>query len=346
MKIAGTVSVLAARSVVYELEKRGIDVEPVLGTAQLSHEVLVSSDSRVPHQNIQRLWEAAAAASHDRSFGVHVAETLPAGGYDLIDYLLSTAATVGEGIARLTKYVRMIYDDSDWHLVTEPRHVRLIRRVPVPAPQYDEFSLALLLVRSRQASGTPWTPERMLFQHQRPDDDGELARVFACPIAFGAAETEMLLAPSVLQLPHTRSDSRLLAILLRYADSLLASLPSRGDVVASVSHAIARQLAKESPSLPSTAAAVHVPERTLQRRLAEKGVSHSTLVDEVRRELALKYISDAGLSVSEIAYLLQFADATAFHRAFKRWTGAAPVQYRTRLFEQGPGTNASLRSGR
>ena len=325
---------LAARPVIDALAERGIEVEPTLLAAQLSREALASNENRLPHQSMLRLWETAAVAAHDRSFGVHVAEALPTGAYDLFDYVLSAAATVGEGLARLTQYVRLIYDHSDWRLVIEPRQVRLIRRVAASAPQYDEFSLTLLLVRSRQSSGTQWTPEQMAFQHEGSADNRELARVFACPILFGASETEMRFAPSILQLPHRRSDSRLLAILTRYADSLLSSLPSRGDLVASASSAIARQMAKALPSLASTAAAVHLPERTFQRRLAEYGASHSALVGEVRRDLALKYIGDAGLSIGEIGYLLHFSDSTAFHRAFRRWTGEAPTRYRRRLFEQ------------
>ena len=332
MKPSGTVSVLPARAVIDALGKRDIDVEPVLRAAQLSRGALGSIDNRLPHESICRLWEAAAAAAHDPSFGVHVAEALPTGAYDVFDYVLATAATVGEGLTLLTRYVRLINDRSDLHLVVEPRIARLTSRVPVPTPQDDEFSLTLLLVRSRQASDTHWTPDRMTFQHERPDDDGELARVFGCPIAFGAAETEMWLAPAVLHLPHARSDSRLLTVMTRYADSLLASLPGRDDLLASVSSTIARQMAKELPSLRSTADVLYVSERTLQRRLAGKGHSFSTLVDEVRRDLALKHIGDAGLSISDIAYLLHFADSTAFYRAFKRWTSEAPAQYRRTLF--------------
>ncbi len=333
MKPSVTASVLPARAVVDALGKRDIDVEPVLRAAQLSREALASVDNRLPHESVRRLWEAAAVAAHDPSFGVHVAEALPMGAYDVFDYVLATAATVGEGLALLTRYVRLIYDRSNLHLVVEPRIARLTSRVPVPAPQYDEFSLTLLLVRSRQASGTLWRPDRMTFQHERHEGDHELARVFGCPIAFGAAENEMRFSPSVLDLPHVRPDSRLLTVMTRYADSLLASLPGRGDVVASVSSTIARQMAKELPSLRSTANVVHLSERTLQRRLAGNGVSYSKLIDGVRRDLALKHIGDAGLSISEIAYLLHFADSTAFYRAFKRWTSEAPAQYRRNLFQ-------------
>jgi AraC-like DNA-binding protein len=72
------------------------------------------------------------------------------------------------------------------------------------------------------------------------------------------------------------------------------------------------------------------PERTLQRRLAEKGLSHSTFVDNVRRELAPHYLTETTLTVYAIAERLQFANATAFHRAFRRWTEASPAKYRRR----------------
>jgi AraC-like DNA-binding protein len=331
---AGTVSVVVARVAIDGLAARGVDVDPALRAARLSREALASIDHRLPYRNVMRLWEAAAAAAGDPAFGVHVAEALPMGAYDVLDYMLATAATAGEALARIADYFRLIHDRGDVRLVVEPRQARLVRRGPVPAPQYDEFSLALLVLRSRAATATAWAPESVTFQHARGGAMRELGRVFRCPIDFGAGETEMRFAPSVLRLPHVYADSRLLDILTRYANSLLRALPSGGDLVATVSSAIARHIATRMPSLASTAAAVRLPERTLQRRLASAGVTHSKLVDDVRRELALKYVGHAGLSILDIAYLLHFSDATSFYRAFKRWTGEAPARYRARLFER------------
>ena len=336
MKLSGTVSVVAFTPAIDALTERGLDVDATLRAAGLSREAVSSLENRLPHEAMRSFWESAAITAHDRSFGVHVAETLPRGAYDLFDYVFSTAATVGEGLERLTHYVRLIYDRSNLRLLVEPGRARLTRRTPRPAPQYDEFSMTLLLVRSRQASGTHWVPEHIAFQHEHDGSAAELARVFGCPVVFGAPDTELQFAPDVLRLPHRASDSRLLAILTRYADSLLTAVPHRGDLVASVSSSIAHRLAKRLPTLAATAATLHLPPRTLQRRLAESGVSHSDLVDEVRREVALKYLCQAGLGISEIAYLLHFADASAFHRAFKRWTGETPVRYRRRLFERVP----------
>jgi AraC-like DNA-binding protein len=172
----------------------------------------------------------------------------------------------------------------------------------------------------------------MAFQHERARDVGELSRVFGCALAFGAREIDMRFAASVLELPHLHADSTVLAVVSRFADDALASVPARGDLIARASSAIARRMSTELPTLSGTAAAMGLPERTLQRRLAEAGVSHSALVEGVRRELALKHLADAALSIAEIAFLLHFADSTAFDRAFKRWTGEPPARHRSRLF--------------
>lgn len=327
-----SLSVVTARPVVAALEARGLDAGPVLRAAGLSHDALSSIDHRLPHRSVSALWEAAADAAREPAFGVHVAEALPRGAYDLLDYALASAPTLGAALSRLTEYIPLIHDRSSMHVVVDGRRARIVRRVPVPAPQYDEFSMTLLLVRSRQACGSRWIPERMVFQHERTRDGGELARVFGCPVAFGGRETEVWIDRGVLALPHAHADSALLAVLSRHADALLESMPPRGSLVARAASAVARRMRMELPTLAKTAAALRLPERTLQRRLAEEGVSHSLLVDDVRRTLALKYLAEANVSITEIAYLLHFADASVFSRAFRRWTGESPLSYRKRLY--------------
>lgn len=333
---AGTVSVVAARAAIDGLTARHLDVEPPLRKAQLAREALASIHNRLPHERVMRLWEAAAKTANDPAFGVHVAEALPVGAYDVLDYLVEVSATAGEAIGLIAEYSHLVNDRIDARLLVDPGHARFVRRGPVHEPHYDEFTMALLLQRSRAATGADWSPELVAFRHAPTGGLDELRRVFRSPIRFGALETEMRFAPSILRLPHVRPDPRLLEILTRYAGTLRCATPSGGDLVARVSAAIERQLATGMPSLDSTSAAVGIPERTLQRRLASAGVTHSGLVDDVRRGLALKHLGDVGLSVLEIAFLLQFSDATSFYRAFKRWTGEAPARYRARLLEGSP----------
>jgi AraC-like DNA-binding protein len=322
---------LSVRIVIDALERRGVDASGVLKAAHLSREALASPEHRVPYETAQQIWETAAALVKDEAFGVHVAEELAMGDYDIFDYIQAVSSTVGEGLHQLERYARLLYDHANFELIAEPLGARLVRRVANPAPQRDEFTLAWVLTRSRLFSGTHWLPDSLRFQHPSHGSDREVKRLFGCPFTFGAAETELRFPLTVLQLRHKHADSRLLAILLRYADGLLASHPRGEGLVAAACCAIARQLARGPPSLAATANAMHNPTRTLQRRLASKGLSHSRLVDRVRRDLALKHIGDARLSINEIAYLLQFGDAPSFHRAFRRWTGETPSDYRRRL---------------
>jgi AraC-like DNA-binding protein len=176
-----------------------------------------------------------------------------------------------------------------------------------------------------------WKPEHVTFRHDRPRHGGDPPRLFGSRVAFGEAHVEIRFPRSVLDLPHLRADSVLLSILTRYADSLVDALPARGTLATRVGSSIARQMTQGPPTLKKTARDVHVPERTLQRQLAAEGTSHSTLVDEVRRGLALKYIAHAGVSIGEIAYLLHLT-TSGFHRVFRRWTGETPAQCRSRLF--------------
>jgi AraC-like DNA-binding protein len=328
----GSLSAVAAKPAVTALQARGLDPGPVLRAAQLGSQALESLDVRLPHASVRTLWEAAAVSAGDRWFGMHVALALAPGTYDLFDYVLATPATVGDAIQRFTRYARLVYDHTNIRLVVEPLKGRILRRVPVTAPQYDEFTLTLLFVRCRQSSGVAWRPEQVRFQHARSDDDGEPARVFGCPVIFGAPESEIRFDASVLTLPQVQGDAKLQAVLTRYADALLTSLPTQGSLLARVSSAIARQILDVLPTLSSTAQAVGMPARTLQRHLSAEGATHSRLVDDVRRELALKHLGNASISITEIAYATHFTDSTAFHRAFKRWTGESPLQYRRRLF--------------
>ena len=124
------------------------------------------------------------------------------------------------------------------------------------------------------------------------------------------------------------ADAELSAILARHAQHLLEQLPPVNDFVAHVRRLVAEELAGGDPSAEHIAARLHMSARTLRRRLQEHGARHKLLLDELRRELAIRYLSEERLEIAEVAFLLGFSEASAFHRAFKRWTGRTPSDYR------------------
>lgn len=330
MRRDGTTCVWAARPAVQALRERAIDAAPVLRAAGLSAHAVDSVEARLPFDAVAALWDAAATAARDPWFGLHVAARAPRGSCDVVEYLGSASRTLGEAWERITRYERLFYDLSNLRVVVEPRHARLVHRSPVTAVQLDEFLYGYLVVRGRQWIGVDFALDVVRFQHAAPPRSGRMPSLFRCRVEFAARAAEICLPRAPLALPVVHADSHLLDILARYADAQLAALRAPGDVAGRATASIARQLGTAAPTLSSTARALAMSPRALQRRLAACGLSFRALADDVRRDLALKYIVHAGMSIADIAYLLHFSDGTAFDRAFKRWTGETPLAYRSR----------------
>jgi AraC-like DNA-binding protein len=125
-----------------------------------------------------------------------------------------------------------------------------------------------------------------------------------------------------------QSEPGLCAILDEHALKLLEELPPLGSLGDRVRDLLARQLSGGDTSAETTALSLKMSVRTLHRRLSAEGTSHKKLLEELRRKLAASYLRDGGLAISEITYLLGFSEPSAFHRAFRRWTGKTPMQFR------------------
>jgi AraC-like DNA-binding protein len=134
-----------------------------------------------------------------------------------------------------------------------------------------------------------------------------------------------------LHTPVVGGDRKLCAILEKQALELLDDLPRVGELSRRVQEAISAELRGGNPSAENVAEKLGVHPRTLSRRLQAEGTSHQQLLDQLRFELAERYLRERGLSIGEVAYLLGYADTSSFNKAFKRWTGSAPKRYRQQV---------------
>jgi AraC-like DNA-binding protein len=150
---------------------------------------------------------------------------------------------------------------------------------------------------------------------------------FRCPLRFGEAVASMTLPAEVLDKPLPAAN-RVLALALDRTLSACLDKLRRDDIVSRTKSAITEHLPSGNPTSAGVAADLHLTPRTLQRKLVAEGTTYRTLVDAVRQELAESYLADGDFSLTEISYLLGFSSPAAFTRAFKRWTGLPPQQFR------------------
>jgi AraC-like DNA-binding protein len=167
------------------------------------------------------------------------------------------------------------------------------------------------------------------FQHAPPPALHEYRRLFDAPVEFRCEVTEIEFDAELLTRPVVGADARLFSVLRSYAESELDIAAPTMDIVASVRRAIARMLAHEAPTVTIVSRRLGMSPRTLNRRLLAQGTTFRGIVTDVRSQLALAYLKNPVLSLSDVASLLGFAEQSSFHRAFKRWSGMSPGEYRT-----------------
>ncbi len=312
---------------------RGVDAQRLMAGSGFDPGWLVDAEARMPLAVEQRLWDRAAALTADPLFGLHAAAAIRPGAFDVLDYAVRTAPYVRTALQRLARYNRLVHDLASFAVLPAGEAVRIEHRFDGasvrPCRQATEFTLASLVVVASQLGGQPVQALAVEFAHAAPGPAEDYGRVFGVTPRFDAPVSCLVLAAEVLDRAVPAADPGLSRIVTAHAEQLLAA-HARAPVTfaAQVRHQLAERMADGPMTLAQVARRLHLSERSLQRRLEAEGTRFAELVDDVRRELALRYVADERLALGEVAYLLGFAEPSPFHRAFKRWTGTTPLAAR------------------
>jgi AraC-like DNA-binding protein len=327
-----TVSVRSVRPVLEHLRTLGLDVATVLAGAGADPGALEDPDARIPHELAIAVWREAVARSGDAAFGIHAAEQIRPGAFDVLDYAIRSSATLGDGLERLVRYHRIWHDAAIVRLVRDGRRATLTHALPgdpIGLPRHAaEFIVAGWVVVARQATGVDFEPLEVTFRHASPSDIEEHRRFFRAPIRFESPTMGVSIRSEMLDAPLVKADPGLGVVLDRHVRELFARVPNTTTLCARVREIVAGELSTGPPSASAVARRLHMSRRTLQRRLGDEGTTHRELVETLRRDLAARYLAERRLAVAEIAFLLGFSEESAFHRAFKRWHGCTPATYR------------------
>ncbi len=327
-------SLLASTTLVVwkAIETYGLDARPLFERAGLDPVSLEDSVARYPYEDVRKVWELAIEETGDPCFALIAARQWHPSNFHALGYAWLASRSLKEALQRLIRYFRVVTTDPEELSLVEVglAYEFLIDSSQVVYRGLDEeydFLLAILIDACRLSLGEGFNPQRVCLQRSPPSCRDRYAKFFGCQpefdspnylLSFDKAALDQLLPTGNAEVARANDQ-----VILRY----LAEL-NRSDLVMRVKVALIESLPSGEVSKEQVAESLAVGQRTLQRKLHDEGTSFKQLLDETRRELADGYIKNPQVSLGEITYLLGFSEASNFSRAFKRWTGNSPAEFR------------------
>lgn len=311
----------------------GLDVETIYDRLGYHAEELPLSDLRTRHQLQAFFWKTVEAVTGDPDIGLHLCPHLPLYRAQVLEYLFFSSPTFGDGAQRALKYLRLVSDALHIRLIQDEQGLRaVVSGTADEAPQlrHTEICLVYELIKLTNAvTEREIPPLRVRLCCSRRSPVEEYEAVFGCPVEFEGKESEIWMEPDILSLSSPHSDPELLRLHEEIAEKRLNEV-RRQDLVDRVHKLLSQRLEWEDCKLPDVARELGMSPRRLRFELSRAGTNFSELLSDFRFALARKLLARTDEQIENIVYLTGFSEPSTFYRAFKRWAGMTPVQYRER----------------
>ncbi|MEX2474667.1 AraC family transcriptional regulator [Marinobacter sp.] len=329
-------------ALVHYLDRQGVlhreRIEQITGTTL---ETLTDPDLRVPADHHYQLWEYAEQMTGDPAVGLHAGQVVDPERMGLVGHVFFNCDTLGEAV---TQYVRLhrLINESVTLSFEQAGDLAILTWQPDTPGHYCrqdmDRTLAAALSRTRHFIHPGITAEWAEIAHPRPAYAAEYSALVGGPVTFDGSATRLAFHSRHLSHPIPHRNPYVYSAVLKQVNTVLAKLQTRRTFGRKIRKLISRQMATERIDADTLARQCHMSRQTLYRRLKKEGLSFHDLVEQVRKDKALRYVAADHYALGEIAFLLGFSELSAFSRAFKRWTGVAPAQYRAghRVAETGP----------
>jgi AraC-like DNA-binding protein len=329
------ISVAATKGLLEAVGSAGGNPDSIIRMVGLEPSVFSDPQGFIASSVFARLLEEAARATGDNCFGLHFGEHYNPKNIGPLVYVVLNSPTIVAGLDNARRYVHVHNEavQPSFAVEGERAYVRyLLADVGIDPPrQQNEYSMAVVLNTIRIMAGSRWAPAEVQFAHAAPEETSEHLRVFGSPVLFGCAANALVLEREFVERQVPAADPRLYQILKRYLERVLDEMPREDGLLQTVRRAIAESMRDGDPRLARVAKKMAMSPRTLQRRAKEHGVDFKKLMDDTRRRFALNYLKDRKHTLTEVAFLLGYSELSALNRAFKRWTGSTPLDYRRRV---------------
>lgn len=317
---------------IYEaMKKKGVDTDAIFSRLGVDESYVYTDQLRTPHSAQLYFWQVVEDVSGDPDIGLHLGQLLPAYNGQVLEYLFLSSPTFGEGLRRAQNYQRLLSDAARTDFFIEGENACMVldtasddvRRLK----HFNECFVQGLITFFRSITDNTFYPSRIEFEHTREDGQDHVREVLGCEVVFGADENRLYFPASLLSHPSPHAEPELLDLHERFASEQVARLEKK-DIVGQVERIVAELLDSGEVTLDAVAERLGIKPRTLRTRLTEAETSFNQVLADFRYRLARQLLATTDESIDEIVYLTGFSEPSTFYRAFKRWSGMTPIEYR------------------
>jgi AraC-like DNA-binding protein len=313
------------------IEWHGLDPEPFFRSAEIDPKIIHYPNAHIARSNSDALMRALAERIADPAFGLQAARCWHPSNLGTLGYAWLSSSTLRDALKRLVRYWHIVIADVTVTLDETSNGVEFIHAPPELGMPVDgirgDIVISMLYGMCRVNCGHAFSPRRVAFRHPAPAEPRQYEAFFGCPVAFAADANRLLIGPAEADQPLPTGNRAIAAA----HDSILVEQLTRLDkanVVARSRASLLERMTLGEFSANDIARDLHMSRRSLQRRLAEADVSYQALLDDTRRDMALRYMHDPTKTATDVAFLLGYSQQSGFTRAFRRWTGMSPSEYR------------------
>lgn len=310
----------------------GVDAPALLAGAGIDPDGQWDARAMIPAETYYDMLERIAARIDATDLPVRTGASMRLDEYGALGLAFKAATTLGASYARVERYARLWTSVVRYELRPDPPGTLFILHRPgerrLGLRLSNEATLASAVALARQVSPEPFAPLEVLIGHPPPGSVAAHEEWFGCPVRFDAGLDAIRLSAEALGRPNILGDEGISRYLASHLDAELSAIVDEAPLVARARDAIAQALSEGAPRMADIAGSLGLSTRSFHRRLSEHGVNFQALTEDTRRDLAEGLLGNERYSLAEIAFLTGFSEQSAFTRAFKRWVGTTPANYR------------------
>ena len=330
----GTVAMCFVAAALESVRARHMDADRLLAQVGLSPGLLQAPQARVSAKHYGELWRLVALTLDDEFFGQD-SRRMKVGSFAMLVHAVLGCKNLGAALERSLRFYGLILDDIAGSLVRDGSEARIVLREREPGALPRVFGHEVLLMLLHGVAC--WLVGRRIpilwaqFGYPEPPHSAEYRLMYCTRLAYGKSNTAIAFGADYLGLPIVQNERSVKDFLRTAPESILVKYKNGSSLTARIRRRLRQLLPGDVPDFDRLSAELNMTTATLRRRLHEEGASYQGIKDQLRRDLAISYLSHSDRNVMDIALELGFSERSAFHRAFRKWTGASPGEFRRGL---------------